>query len=598
MIVPMKKVTMLCLDSDQAQAVSTLQDMGLIHIEPLQPPENSDVAAIRARRETIGVARAILLTWVDPQAKQPPPFPTPSLDEKMDRIRLLDAEQRELKIQIEAVRTEIARWEPFGHFDLGQIQALAHHGVRVKLLFIPGKKTPVFPDSVQALLIKQTSDGGFFAVAALDDHPLIGMEYPLPTRSLRDLEAHHVQLHQRLTGIVTELRAWSYLLPQLDRLLAETEDQVLFEDARAGMKTAGRIACLKGYCPGDALPPLSHTAATKGWAIRVEDPQESDPVPTLIRNPAWIRPIRFLFELIGVVPGYNEVDISAAFLGFYSLFFAMLVGDAGYGALFLIITLIVKVKVKTVPKDLIRLLLVLSGGTIIWGVLTGSYFGIAHLPGPLADLRIKWLSDEGHLMQLCFLIGSIHLTLAHIWNLFRAWRQPALLAQIGWIGLIWTMYFMAGNMILDKTLPGFLLPLFISSLVLVILFMTPLKSMKTEWYNHIMLPLSVINAFGDVVSYVRLFAVGSAGAAISIAFNQMAVGDGIHSWASGVSAVIILFLAHSLNIILCALAVIVHGVRLNTLEFSGHLGMQWTGMPYAPLARRSATPPALKSVPS
>jgi V/A-type H+-transporting ATPase subunit I len=153
-------------------------------------------------------------------------------------------------------------------------------------------------------------------------------------------------------------------------------------------------------------------------------------------------------------------------------------------------------------------------------------------------------------------------------------------------------------MILDKTLPGFLLPLFISSLALVILFMTPLKSMKTEWYNHIMLPLSVINAFGDVVSYVRLFAVGSAGAAISIAFNQMAVGDGIHSWASGVSAVIILFLAHSLNIILCALAVIVHGVRLNTLEFSGHLGMQWTGMPYAPLARRSATPPALKSVPS
>jgi V/A-type H+-transporting ATPase subunit I len=598
MIVPMKKITMLCLDSDQARAVSSLQDLGLIHIEPLQPPENSDVAAIRARRETLGATQAILLAWADPQVKPSPPLPPHRLDETINRVRALDGERRELKLQIEAVRTEIARWEPFGHFDLRQIQALADTGIRVKLLFIPGPKSPVFPASVQATLLKKTADGFFAAVAALDDQPLPGVEYPLPTQSLRALETQDAQLQQRLTEIETELRALSLFLPQLDRLHTEIEDQVLFEDARAGMKTSGRIACLKGYCPEDALPLLNQTAATNGWAIRVEDPKENDPVPTLVRNPAWIRPIRFLFELIGVVPGYAEVDISAAFLGFYSLFFAMLVGDAGYGVLFLIITLIVKVKIKAAPKDLIRLLLVLSGGTIVWGVLTGSYFGIAHLPGPLADLRIKWLADERNLMQLCFLIGSIHLTLAHVWNLFRAWRQPALLAQLGWIGLIWTMYFMAGNMILDKALPGFLLPLFISSLVLVILFMTPLKAMKTEWYNHIMLPLSVINAFGDVVSYVRLFAVGSAGTAISIAFNQMAVGDGIHSFTSGLSAAIILFLAHSLNILLCALAVIVHGVRLNTLEFSGHLGMQWTGMPYTPLARRSATPSALKSVPS
>jgi len=599
MIVPMKKVTILCLDSDQAQAVSTLQDMGLIHVEPLQPPDNSEVTAIHARRDAVVAAQTILHFWGGSQSESSPTHPPENLNAIADRVRSLDLEYRELTIQIEASRTEIAKWEPFGHFNLRQIQELSQSGIRIRLLFIPGKKTPVFPNSVQVTLLKVTADGFFVAAAVLDDQPIEGIEYPLPTRSLRELEDHLAQLKLRVVDIETELRALSHRLPLLDKFRLEIEDQVRFEDAWAGMKTSGRIVCLKGYCPEDAVPTLIQTAMARGWAIRTEDPQTDDPVPTLVRNPVWIRPIRFLFELIGITPGYHEVDISAAFLGFYSLFFAMLVGDAGYGALFLTITLIVKFTVKNAPRDLIRLLTILSVSTIVWGILSGNYFGITPLPGPLSNLRLKWLADEHHVMQLCFLIGSIHLTLAHLWNLFRSWRQPALLAQLGWIGMTWTMYFMACNLILDKLLPAFVGPLFIISLGLVVLFMTPLKVMKTEWYNHIMLPLSVIGAFGDVVSYVRLFAVASAGTAISMAFNEMAVGNGIHSFGSGLMAAIILFLAHSLNILLCALAVIVHGVRLNTLEFSGHLGMQWTGTQYTPLARGSSAPkPASESVPS
>ena len=598
MIVPMKKVTVLCLDFDQAPAVAALQDMGLIHLEPLQTPAGQDLNATRSRRDAVATVQSILRLWLIPIA--PPASASRAAPDglsPMDGICRLDVEHREIKAQIEVTRTEFAKWEPFGYFDLQQFKALASSGVQIKLVFVPGKRLPVFPDSVSATLLKKTNEGVYAAVATLQQEPIEGKEFPLPSQSLREIETHLAQLTHRQTEIQTELHHLTCLLPHFDQRLKELDDQVQFQEACSGMKTEGRIACLRGYCPADALPSLTQTATTRGWAILAEDPQESDPVPTLVRNPTWIRPIRFLFQLIGVVPGYNEVDISAAFLGFYSLFFAMLVGDAGYGALFLMITLIIKFRVKAAGKDLIRLMLVLSGGTIVWGVLTGSYFGIANLPGPLSDLRIKWLSDERNLMQLCFLIGSIHLTLAHLWNLFRAWRKPALLAQVGWIGLVWTMYFMAGNMILDKVLPQFILPLSITSLVLVVLFMTPLKAMKTEWYNHIMLPLSVIGAFGDVVSYVRLFAVGSAGTAISMAFNQMAVGDGIHSFTSALTAALILFLAHTLNILLCALAVIVHGVRLNTLEFSSHLGMQWTGTPYAPLARSSATGPASGSVP-
>jgi len=96
------------------------------------------------------------------------------------------------------------------------------------------------------------------------------------------------------------------------------------------------------------------------------------------------------------------------------------------------------------------------------------------------------------------------------------------------------------------------------------------------------LPLSIISAFGDVVSYLRLFAVGMAGAVVEVSFNNMAIGDGVDNLLKGIIAVLIIIFGHGLNIVLCMMSVIVHGIRLNMLEFSGHLGMQWTGQKYEP----------------
>jgi V/A-type H+-transporting ATPase subunit I len=281
------------------------------------------------------------------------------------------------------------------------------------------------------------------------------------------------------------------------------------------------------------------------------------------------------------------LDVSAVFLLFYSGFFAMLVSDAGYGMLFLVLTLAIRRWATRLPKEVPHLLGVLSVCTIVWGVLTGAYFGISieALPAVMQGAAIPWLRDEANLMQLCFLIGAVHLSLAHGWALVRAGLCPAALAQLGWIAVTWVMYYLAMNMILERLMPGFVLPLFLVGVAAVALFMTPLKALKTEWPNHMMLPLTVVGNFGDVVSYVRLFAVGSAGTAISVAFNDMAVGGGIHGVGDGLVAALILFLAHGLNILLAGLAVIVHGVRLNTLEFSGHLGMQWTGVPFKPFRR-------------
>jgi V/A-type H+-transporting ATPase subunit I len=99
--------------------------------------------------------------------------------------------------------------------------------------------------------------------------------------------------------------------------------------------------------------------------------------------------------------------------------------------------------------------------------------------------------------------------------------------------------------------------------------------------------MNIINSFVDLVSYIRLFAVGAATVAVAQSFNSMALGMQMHPLLKGLAVAVILLLGHGLNIVLCAMSVLVHGIRLNMLEFSGHLGMEWAGVPYRPLAKPS-----------
>ena len=160
-------------------------------------------------------------------------------------------------------------------------------------------------------------------------------------------------------------------------------------------------------------------------------------------------------------------------------------------------------------------------------------------------------------------------------------------AHVGWILLAWCMFFLSRFLILGNELPGFFWPVFITGVSLVALFMTPFKLLSKEWADHVMLPFDVVGSFADLVSYVRLFAVGTASLAVAEAFNELAIGEGIHSIGAGIVAVVVLFLGHSLNIVLALMSILVHGVRLNTLEFSGHIGLEWSGFKYNPFAKHS-----------
>jgi V/A-type H+-transporting ATPase subunit I len=165
-------------------------------------------------------------------------------------------------------------------------------------------------------------------------------------------------------------------------------------------------------------------------------------------------------------------------------------------------------------------------------------------------------------------------------------RRLRALAELGWIATTWVMFFTARSMVLGFDFPAWGMGVFGAGVLLIAVFMTPFRSIKSEWFNHVMLPLDLIGNFVDVVSYVRLFAVGMATFAMASAFNAMGAGMAEEGSIGGtIAGALVIFLGHTLNILLAAMGVLVHGIRLNTLEFSGHLGLEWKGFPYRPFTR-------------
>ena len=577
MITPMQKVTVLCLDAGRDSTLQSLRKLGVMHLIFDRRAEHEDIEAARRHLEHVRRACEVL-------PKLPQQLPSRlSPDEVVDELSRLIYQRRENSEELERLRQELKRVQPFGSFSPQAVAMLAGRGVFIRLFQASPKSFPVIPDQAVYVETLRTRTAVFFALVTRGESPEVAaQEIRLPTTSLADIESRVAELETIQAKLADQVAQFGGDYAAVARLRAEAADALQMAEVRAGMTTVtARVAYLQGFCPTDDVDRVRQAARTNGWGLLIDEPAEDDVVPTLIRNSAWLKPIEAVFDLIGILPGYREIDVSLWFLLFFSLFFAMLVGDAGYGAIFLGLTLWAQRKFPQVATHVFTLLKITSIATMVWGVLTGTYFGIPDLPAPLAALKMTWLGDEEHIKDLCFWIAAIHLSIAHVWNIVNLIRTPQALAQIGWLCVVWFMFFSARSVVLNLPFPSIMTWVFGAGVVLIVLFMTPRKNLKDEWFNHVMLPLNLVGSFVDVISYIRLYAVGTASFAIASTFNLM-LAPLFDGWLSGLLAVLLLFLAHTVNIVLALMGVMVHGIRLNTLEFASHLGLQWSGIHYRP----------------
>lgn len=604
MIVPMQRVAVLCTATGREAALARLQDLGLLHVDAT-PSEEPSLHAAQARvDETQEALRLVSDAAGEPddpryaacaecaeqvgrladQAVAPPPV-------SVENIIRLGAEEAALEAELDTLDEELARYRPFGEFDPAAARALRAAGVETQLFRAPLGEEPA-----------AGAAGGLVRVLRREDSHVAGVavgrvelgerveRIPWPERSAGETRARRLAACVRHAAINRMLAAMAKGAAELRHELALRTEQRDFLAVRAAMGDAAGLVWLTGYCPEERLAALRAAARGEGWGLVARAPRADEEPPTLIRPPRIFRPITALFKMLGIVPGYREADISVVFYAFFTLFFAMLVGDAGYGLLLLAGTLLLRRKLRRAPAAPFTLMLVFSLATIAWGAMTATYFGIpgSRLPRQLNHPLAAWLNDQANIMQFCFALGAVHLSIARLWNAALLLPHTKALAQLGWVGIVWTMYCAACLVVVPGfVFPGYMVAVAVISTLLIACFMLERSELKKEGVNLAMLPLTIVGSLGDIISYVRLFAVGLASVKVAENFNEMSLALPLPLWAKIPCVVAILLVGHSLNLAMGALSILVHAVRLNTLEFSNHKGVAWGGFAYRPFRRQA-----------
>ncbi len=595
MIEAMKTVTVICLSNDRRKTVDALGDLGILHVRDVQPPESEELGGLLRQHDRIERAIDVLA------ARKPGDEGSgASAAETADLTEIvLQAveDMHEAEETITKCTRALTLLQPWGSFSTESITALRERGLQVVLSSANEGALPELPPGCVLQEISRRKTKVFFAVIAPADCRLGIDADPLPEITDRGLlEDRLAEAKRVVSSLDARLDGWSAQIDSLKARIGTLAERIAFVRAREGMGSAARLCYLQGYVPAAELPKLNAAAQAHGWAIRATDPDEDDRgVPTKMTLPAWLEPIRIVFKGLGILPGYREIDISACFLVFFSIFFAMLIGDAAYGALFLAATLFARRKFPEAPAPPFQLFMILSVATIVWGVLTGTYFGI-DLPAGHVLTRlptVAYLGDAANVQRLCFLLGAIHLTAAHSWNALVIGARPKALGELAWVPILWGNYFLALRLVLNAPSSPLMKWLYIIGIVGVICFSGPQRNpLKTIGAGMGALAMGGINSFVDVVSYVRLFAVGAASVKVASSFNEMAGATGtLPAPLAALIGALILVFGHGLNIMLGAMGVLVHGIRLNVLEFAGHVGLEFSGTEYAPL-RRNVSPAA------
>ena len=604
MIEKMKAVCIVAQDSHKEELLTTLRDLGILHIAEKQAAD-ADVL------KRFSMLSHLSLELKD-YAKEENGETTTLSDEQFEQMYQNTVRALEQMTMIKEKRTDLVleaeRIKMWGDFDAPMVKRLCD---QLDLHFYRMEKREykrIKQDAhIKWIRLSPVEKMETVAVFGRLDTSVRAMEFVIPPKGFSQSQEEIKHCDLQLSSCEAVLREAAGHLNSYAAQLLKTQNDAEYSSADRSLAYQNGLVWITGYIPNAEKEAFINAAKEHNWAWLMNDVQQGDEnVPTKIRYNKLTALIKPVLDILGTVPGYAEYDISFWFLAFFTLFFAMIIGDAGYGLLFLIGTVAVHIKSKHVT-NVTLLFYLLSGATVVWGALTGTWFG---LEGAMNIPLLKSLvipsfanypeyfglsatTTQNSVMKFCFSIGVIQLALACVMNIKRKICRHNLswLSDLGWLLSISALYLMVLYLVIGQNIQlGIVGAVVGLGFLLVVLFggMEPGKTfgqgLKAGLGNTFTAFLDTISAFGNVMSYIRLFAVGMASLAIAQSFNNMA--SGFHG-ALVIVGAIIMIIGHVLNIVMGFLSVVVHGVRLNLLEFSGQLGMEWSGTAYNPFRDRT-----------
>lgn len=636
MIVPMKKISLIIRDDKKSETLKKLRKLGILHIEAVEGSGKK----LEELKEKVSLLESALFSVAEKKNKK---IKQENIDaakavEIAKEISALAEEKKRCAAEKISLVSELDRLSGWGELDPEILGTLAEKGVDISLYEMPLSEYEKLGENVRTLSLQKSKTTVKFILikSGLEDEEkavdsLRAYRLEMPGISTSEIKQKTESINNRIAEIDEKISSFANCSDSIRKAVAACEKEIEFEVYASGIanenlsaegKSAVSVAYFTGYVEEENLEQLKKTAKENSWGLLVEEPTEEDNVPTKLKNNKFVSLIYPLTDFLGTVPGYFEYDISAWFLGFILIFFGIIFGDGGYGILISAVTgiLIAKTvasKKKVPPAFLLIGLFGLS--TILWGTVTCTWFGLSpeQIPEWLQKLSVPvisnvyadriwypfWTNGEyglttaQNLQIFCFSLALVQLTVAHLKVAARNRKSIKILGDIGSIMQLIGIFYVVLSFVVNAEVFSFGLvisgiPVGTVALILVLVGFVMsfvfsnyegnlIKSILASLKNIVSVLLGVVNVFSDIVSYIRLWAVGLAGAAISATVNELA-SPLLGNFLFMIIAIVLLVFGHGLNMILNVLSVIVHGIRLNTLEFSSHLDMSWSGHKFRP----------------
>lgn len=605
MITKMKKLTFLVFYKEYEEFLERLRAMGVVHIQQKEQGQINN-QALQDDIHLLGrcnTALQVLEPLVKPTGDSPATTqPTAAeCNAVLDAYDALLAEKTATEQRLATLRKEQQVLAPWGDFEPANIKRLTDAGYEINFFSCPAKAfKEEWGSGYNAIIVNRDKQKVYFmTVTAPGQVPDIDAELcRLPENSLSHLDADIVDTEKSLAGFDNRLAALA--ADGVSTLQAAREglnDNIDFARVRLTGEpvAADKLILLQGWAPAKSIDAIRAELDASGQFYEIDDPTPEDEIPIQLTNGKFAKLFEPLTKLY-MLPQYNELDLTLFFAPFFMLFFGLCLGDMGYGLLMIVALPIFTKLFKLINPDFSKWLVVLFGAsTILCGTLSGSFFGFS-----LYDLNIPFVqkmkdllyTDNSTMFTVSLCIGVVQILFGMIIKAINLTIQCGFkyaLSTIGWFVLLVTIIVA----VLLKV--PFSSPVIIAFMALgaigILFFQSPGKNPLLNvglalWDTYNM----ATGLLGDVLSYVRLFALGLSGGILANVFNSMAVGMSPKTPVIGFIVTALIFcVGHALNIFMNILGAVVHPMRLTFVEFFKNAGYTGGGEEYRPFGQKECT---------
>lgn len=606
MITPMTKLTMLIYHRDYNQFLNELREHGVVHVHAKkQTLQDENMKAKMAEMKHVSNTIKLLEKINGQQSTDNRQQALTTELRNAELISFIDAKFAEIdsiQQQIASLQKEDSAYNVWGNFPEEDIKKIQSNNWDLRFFSVPNSKyDEKWEQEFNAFLINEISGFKYFTTltAKGKEVNIDAEKYHFPSMSKSEITAQIEELKNKLEEIrqyLSEVSA-DAIAKLNDYKIAVKDDADFYKVSEAASKLADdKIMMLEGWVPTEIEKDTISWLSEREIYFEATEPEKNvDNPPIKLKNRRFAR----LFEMIGnmySIPTYWELDMTPFFAPFFVMFFGFCMGDLGYGALICIITLalILSRKLKGM-SDILWLGFFLGFGTVIMGTISGTFFGVPLLEVegiPIVD-KLKGIMFQPDGIYSAFyvslIIGVFQILFGmclKIINQIKLFGFGAAVSTIGWVILL-----LGG--IVTFLIDGIGIPFYaclgVGAVLIYLLngplnsFVAPLKNIGSGLWDTYNMATGLL---GDVLSYIRLFALGLSGSILGLVFNDLAMNMKPDIPVLGtIVMLLILVFGHTMNIALSALSAFVHPMRLTFVEFYKNSGFVGGAKQYEPFKK-------------